>query len=179
MNINIPKLINKLYSELNKNGFEFTSEGYPIFTDDMILKDKPSQIITYEKRNTVAEKCKSVVCFYQEDEALYHILKNLDKVPYDLKNYMGIIGFDLSPAINWNIKRQKLNLLLNQLVTAYFVTMGIKVIPNWRIGSLETLYVLNSYPKNCCYGVGTLGCSKINKQIGEYFLKAKIGRAHV
>lgn len=174
MEINLPRLVIELQMELKSSGVEFTENGLPKFTNEMFLKELPDEILPFNKRHTAKDKKKTLICYFQEDESLYPRLKNLDKDIPELQQYMGIGGFDLSPDINWPLSQQMLNILINQLVTAYFAIHGIKIIPNWRIGSLDTLSTLSSYPKNSTFIVGTLGCYRFNKDMGLFLTKAKV-----
>ena len=56
---------------------------------------------------------------------------------------------------------------LNIGITYYFGTQGIKVIPNVRLGSDETLSSLEAYPKHTLISIGTNGFVKLtsNKKI--------------
>ena len=38
---------------------------------------------------------------------------------------------------------------------SYLALHGVKLMPNFRTGNLETMDVLNSYPPNAWYTVGT------------------------
>lgn len=80
----------------------------------------------------------------------------------------------MSPNIFWPAEQQLFNILLSQLYTAYLAVNGIKIIPNWRIGDLSTLKVLNSYPRDIQYVVGTLGSIRNNKTLGLEYLRAKV-----
>lgn len=160
MRINLIEYVDKLYVELKSRGIKFNKYGYPIFPSKYLLNEIPSEILPYHHRNAAKNKKKTIICFYEEDEELYRYLSSLESVAEECTKYMGIVGFDLSPCIYWNIQQQKFNLLLSQLVTLYIATKGSKIVPNYRIGSLETLPVLLSYPKGSQFCVGSLGCSR-------------------
>lgn len=87
---------------------------------------------------------------------------------------MGVCGFDLSPNIAWPVEQQLFNILLSQLYTAYLAVNGVKVIPNWRIGNLNTLKALNSYPRGIQFAAGALGSCRMEKSFGIPYMKAKI-----
>ena len=160
MKINLIEYADKLYTELKLWGIKFNKYGYPIFPREYLLNETPDDILPYYHRNEAKDKKKTVIAFYEEDEDLYRHLNSLDFVAEECSKYMGIIGFDLSPCIYWDIQQQRFNLLLSQLVTLYIATEGSKIIPNFRIGTLETLPVLLSYPRDSIFCVGSLGCSR-------------------
>ena len=160
MKINLIELANNLYTDLKNKGIEFNRYGFPVFPKEYLLTKTPEEILPFHHRNAAKDKGKAVISFYEEDEELYHRLKKLDFVVNECSKYMGIVGFDLSPCVFWNIQQQKFNVLLNQLITLYIATKGSKVIPNFRIGRLETLPALLSYPTESMFCVGSLGCSR-------------------
>lgn len=174
MYINLIQYAENLYEELKKNGITFNAYGYPVFPKEFLLNETPDEILPFHHRNAAKDKSKTVISFYEEDEELYHRLKKLDFVANECSKYMGIAGFDLSPCIYWNIQQQKFNLLLSQLITLYIATKGSKIIPNFRIGTLETLPVLLSYPANSKFCVGSLGCSRKISDFNLYQFKSKI-----
>lgn len=158
--INLIEYADRLYLYLKEHGIKFNCHGFPVFPQEYLLTEIPDEILPFHHRNAAKDKSRTVICFYEEDDELYKILMNLDSVAEECSAYMGICGFDLSPCIFWDIRQQKFNLLLSQLVTLYIATKGIKVIPNFRIGNLETLPALLSYPKKSMFCVGSLGCSR-------------------
>ena len=160
MKINLIELANNLYTELRNKGIEFNRYGFPVFPKEYLLTQTPEEILPFHHRNAAKDRSKAVISFYEEDEELYHRLKKLDFVVNECSKYMGIVGFDLSPCVLWNIQQQKFNVLLCQLITLYIATKGSKVIPNFRIGRLETLPALLSYPTESMFCVGSLGCSR-------------------
>lgn len=174
MSMNLFSIANELYSHLINTGICFTKEGYPIIPNEMILKDYPNEIIPFEHRNACVDKQTTVLSHFSNDELLYRRLRNLEKDISVCREYMGVVGFDLSPRLGWNLEQQKFNLLINQLVNAYRAVNGIKILPNFRIGELSTIPALDSYPSNCLFAVGTLGCSKGYKSINSTILRTKL-----
>lgn len=140
----------------------------------MILKYYPDEIVPFEHRHACINKDTTVLSHFSNDELLYRRLRNLEKDISICKEYMGVIGFDLSPRLGWNLEQQKFNLLINQLVNAYRAINGIKILPNFRIGELSTISALDSYPSNCLFAVGTLGCSKGYISINSAILRTKL-----
>lgn len=172
--MNLFSIADELSSHLIKAGVIFTEDGYPIIPDEMILKKYPDEIIPFEHRNTCINKNTTVLSHFSNDELLYRRLRNLEKDISICKEYMGVVGFDLSPRLGWSLEQQKFNLLLNQLVNAFRAVNGVKIIPNFRIGELSTISALDSYPPNSLFVVGTLGCSKGYKSINSTMLRTKL-----
>ena len=160
MKINLVEYADTLYKKLKLQGIKFNNSGLPIFQKEFLLNDTPLEILPYYHRNKAKDKSRTVISFYEEDEELYHRLSKLDFVADECSKYMGITGFDLSPCVYWNIEQQKFNILLSQMITLYLALKGSKVIPNFRIGLLETLPALLSYPEDSIFCVGSLGCSR-------------------
>lgn len=156
-----------------KEGVSFSENGFPIFTKEMLLQDPPQDIVTYKQMNSVSNKSKVAVCFFQEDERLYSRITSLEHDIPKFRKFIGVCGLDLSPNIYWPAEQQIFNILLNQLYTATLAVNGIKIIPNWRIGNLNTLRALNSYPKNSQFAVGTLGSVRNDKILGTFYTRAK------
>lgn len=172
--MNLFKIADSLHSYLEENGIGFTENGYPIIPEEMILKDFPDEMIPFEHHNSCTNKQATVLSHFANDELLYRRLRNLEKDISICKEYMGVVGFDLSPRLGWNLEQQKFNLLINQLVNAYRAINGIKILPNFRIGELSTISALDSYPSNCLFAVGTLGCSRGYTSINSTILRTKL-----
>lgn len=79
-----------------------------------------------------------------------------------MDNHKGFGGFDLSPRINWDVNLQRFNLLLSKLADAFLATNGVKLMPNFRTGCLDTFEVLSIYPPNTWYSVGALGWDTVD-----------------
>lgn len=159
---------------LYKHGVNFTSAGYPIFTEDILSKEIPEGACPIGHTNHIKDKKNFLLVAFCNDEYIYRSIK---KLPNELDYYLqfkAFGGFDLSPRINWDIKLQRFNLLINKLADAYLAVNGVKLIPNFRTGCLDTFDVLSIYPPNTWYSVGTLGSSKGHVKINELYLRTKL-----
>ncbi len=174
IDMNLIQLAENLYQYLIDNGIRFTDDGYPILTDEMILKEMPKQVIPFGQTYACKDKGTALLVSFCKDEIIYRKLLTLEKDVPKYKQYLGFGGFDLSPRINWNINLQKFNILLNCMANTYLALHGVKILPNFRIGCLETINVLNIYPKNCWYSMGTLGCARGHVKINKLFLQTKL-----
>lgn len=168
------KLANKLYDYLYDNGIKFTKEGFPVFEDYMLLKEIPDQILPFGKTFASNDKSKTLLVSFCNDEYVYKKLFSLDKDISFYKQFLGFGGFDLSPRIQWDLNLQKFNIVLNMMADIYLALHGVKIMPNFRIGCLETIGKLFCYPKNTWYTVGTLGCARGHILINEMYLRTKL-----
>lgn len=91
-----------------------------------------------------------------------------------MDNHKGFGGFDFSPRINWDVNLQRFNLLLSKLADAFLAINGVKLMPNFRTGCLDTFEVLSIYPPNTWYSVGALGCGRGRIKINEMYLRTKL-----
>lgn len=172
--MNLFKIAENLHRELMNANIEFTQDGYPIIPTEMILKDYPDEMMPFEHRNACKDSRKTVLTHFSNDELLYRRLRHIKEDIDICKAYMGVVGFDLSPRLGWNVEQQKFNLLINQMVNAYRAIHGVKILPNFRTGDMTTISALDSFPSNSLYAVGTLGCSKGYVSINSTYLRTKL-----
>lgn len=172
---NIINLANNLYDYLERNNISFNEYGYPIFPKHMLLSEYPEDMITFYNRHySSAEKSKTVICSYTNDSDIYTRLSMLDNDIEIYKEYMGICGFDLSPRITWDINLQRFNILLSQMATIYLGLHGIKIFPNFRTGTWNTINSLAGYPLGSTFAIGSLGCANGYVELNKTFLKEKL-----
>lgn len=174
MNINLFEFAADLQNELKNSGIVFSDDGYPIFTEDMLLKEEPTYVLPIGQTYAAIDKSKTLLVSFSNDANIYKQWETLKADIPKYKEYLGVAGFDLSPRINWDINLQKFNILLNMMVNAYLAINGIKIMPNFRTGCLETMHVLNHYPQGSWYAVGALGCARGHVRLNEMYLRTKI-----
>lgn len=157
-------------------GVHFYSNGFPDLKMFHYLNSLPDDIEVwpYSKRNQAVDPRKTVLTFFESDPLLYGYLNTLDKVAANLGLYYGVTGFDLSPCLDFSIEEQNAFLLINSLTNGLFLANGICVIPSLRIGCIETLFALKSYPQDVCYAFGALGCGQKYQAIGRQILSLKL-----
>lgn len=172
--MNLFKLAEKLNIYLLEKGVEFTEEGYPIFTEDMLLKEIPKGVCPIGYTYIAKEKSEYLLVTFSDDKNIYKKLMSLQDDIDKYLMYKGFGGFDLSPRINWDLNLQKFNLLLSKLADAYLAINGVKIMPNFRTGCFETFDVLSIYPPNTWYSVGALGCGKGRIKINKLYLRTKL-----
>ena len=119
-------------------------------------------------------KKKSILCWYENDKLLIGHINNLDKWIQIFKEFYAVTGVDLSPCVNADLEQQKMAILLNQLLTAYMASHGVRILANFRTGGFETINSLSGYPLGICYSVGMLGCSKRKVLHGTELMQAKL-----
>ncbi|MCR5719027.1 MAG: hypothetical protein K6F84_00540 [Lachnospiraceae bacterium] len=168
------KISEELYRYLIDAGISFTPQGYPIFTEEMLLKEIPEQVLPLGKTHVAKDKSKTLLVSFTNDAIIYKRLLSLKKDVQMYKEYLGFGGFDLSPRINWDINLQRFNIGLNLMADAFLALNGVKIMPNFRIGCLKTLDALNCYPSNTWYTVGALGCAKGHVKINVMYLRTKL-----
>lgn len=173
MHIDLFSIADELYNYLTDHGIRFNSSGYPIMPSDMLLRDIPDEIIPFEHRNAAVAKDRAVLCHFANDELLYRRVKKYKEDTEILRDYMGVTGFDLSPRISWDIRKQRFHLLLNRMIDAYRIINKVYFMPNFRTGLLNTLDSV-SYPPGTMYAVGSLGCARGNKINNEVSLRTKL-----
>lgn len=142
-------------------------DGYPIIEGWMIEKKIPKHLAQWDKRNCVDDPEQTAMSFYCIDSALTPVLNHPDKYVEKLKQYQCVIGMDASPYDNMPLVVQKSQIYLNLAITYYYGKQGIKVIPNVRVGTNDTLSSLAAYPHNHLIAIGTNGFthSKANRII--------------
>lgn len=172
--MNLFNIAIELEEYLKERGVKFTESGYPIFTKEMLLQEMPEGVCPIGQTYYVKDKSKYLLVSFSNDENIYKKLNSLRKDVSKYLQYKGFGGFDLSPRINWDINLQKFNLLLNKLADAFLAVNGVKLIPNFRTGCLDTFDVLSIYPQETWYSVGTLGCSNGRIKINELYLRIKL-----
>ncbi|SFA88491.1 protein of unknown function [Acetitomaculum ruminis DSM 5522] len=172
--MNLFELSEYLYSYLLNQGVKFSDEGYPIITEDMIIREMPDEVCPLGKTSAVKNKKRSMLVSFNNDEEIYKKLLSLDKDIDKYLEFKAFGGFDLSPRINWDLNLQKFNIALNMMADVYLALHGVKLIPNFRTGCLDTVDMLALYPTNSWFTVGVLGCSNGHIKINEMYLRTKL-----
>ncbi|MCR4649081.1 MAG: DUF4417 domain-containing protein, partial [Lachnospiraceae bacterium] len=152
-------IIDKLTLYLKEKEFSFTEEGYPLFSKEMFLSEKPELIVpVYQRKNRrVTNKKKTLIAFYCGDEHIYRRIVNLPEEIEEYLPYMGVIGCDVTVTKDMEIEWQRAIILLNLLVMAVFAANGIKVVLNTRMGSSETKDMFKFFPKGITIASGFRG----------------------
>ena len=136
------------------------TDGFPIIEEWMVATEPPKEIIQWDRRYDVKEPSETGISFYCNDVGFQPILGNPKAYVEKLRQYKVVLGMDASPYDNMPLWVQKSQIGLNLGITYYFGMMGIKVIPNVRVGDNRTLTSLEAYPHNTIISVGTNGFIK-------------------
>lgn len=133
------------------------TDEFPIIEKWMVATEPPKEIIQWDRRCDVKDPLNTAICFYCCDPGFQPILNNPKNYAEKLKQYNCVVGLDASPYDNMPIVVQKSQIYLNLGITYYYGSLGIKVIPNVRLGDDRTLSSLEAYPKHTLIAIGTHG----------------------
>lgn len=136
------------------------SDEFPIIEEWMVATEPPKEIIQWDRRQDVIDPSSTAICFYCCDPGFQPILANPQKYVDKMRQYQCVIGLDASPFDNMPLVVQKSQIYLNLGITYYYGSLGIKVIPNVRLGDYRTLSSLEAYPKHTLIAIGTHGFTK-------------------
>ncbi|MBQ7276130.1 MAG: DUF4417 domain-containing protein [Bacilli bacterium] len=136
------------------------TDDYPIIEEWMVATEPPKEIIQWDRRSDVKKPKETAICFYCSDPGFQPILGNPKRYVDKLNQYECIVGLDASPYDNMPLWVQKSQIGLNIGITYYYGSLGMKVIPNVRIGDNRTLSSLEAYPKHTLIAIGTHGFTK-------------------
>ncbi len=170
---NLIELAQRLEKSLREQGVSFLDTGLPKFPEEIVFRGEPGDLLTFSRRYEARDKKRTILCHFENDEKVYKRLFSLDKEIEIYKEYQGMAGFDLSPRIDWDLNLQWFNILLNRLADVYVGLKGVKILPNFRTGSLETFEVFDVYPDNVPYAVGALGCLRGDQNVNDVLLRFK------
>ncbi|MBO4909780.1 MAG: DUF4417 domain-containing protein [Lachnospiraceae bacterium] len=162
-----------LYQYLSDKDIDINDDGFPIFRPEMFLTEWPDLVIPYSQRKNgrVVDKEKTVICFFDKDHRLYpRVSKVLDDIA-EYKQYMGVIGLDITITNDMDEEWQRMIFLLNQLFLAVLAVNGIKIIINSRTGGLDPTELFKSIPSGIMVASGFLGCDKITSESDLTYVK--------
>lgn len=132
-------------------------DGYPIIEGWMVAKNAPRFLAQWDQRNSVNDPEHTGMSFYCIDPELTPILNHPDKYIDKLRKYQCVVGMDASPYDNMPLVVQKSQIYLNLGITYFYGKQGIKIIPNVRVGTTDTLSSLAAYPHGHLIAIGTNG----------------------
>lgn len=158
------KMIDTYTGYLKEQGFQFTEDGYPVFTKEMFLDDVPDLIVPYNQRNNkrVKERKKTVLAMFTGDKFIYRRLDKLFEDIDEYKEFMGVVEADVTVTRDMDLEFQKATMLLNQLMMAVLASKGVKIILNTRMGVPETKDLFNQIPHGITVASGFLGGTRKN-----------------
>ena len=155
-----PYLRDVYLSYLIANARRTKTDDYPIIEKWMVATEPPKEIMQWDRRYDVVDFSTTGICFYCTDPGFQPILANPKKYVEKLRKYQCVIGMDASPFDNMPLWVQKSQIGLNLGITYYYGSLGMRIIPNVRLGDNRTLSSLEAYPKNTLIAIGTNGFVK-------------------
>jgi len=167
---NLLKWCDEKITALKDNDIVFAN-GIPQLKEEHIYNDMPEFLSTYAYRNDIrdSEKKQSLLSFYMYEDRLWPRLIKIDDEIEVMKEYAGIVGFDLSLSILMVRPRQRLSILINAIYSCYCGIRGIKVLPNYRPGDFGTIEAAYYFPNNCNFIIGNHGCNRYGfREYGMY-----------
>lgn len=135
-------------------------DGYPIIEGWMIADNPPDRLAQWDQRSSVIDPTSTGMSFYCVDPKLRPVLNNPKAYTEKLRKYQCVIGMDASPYDNMPLVVQKSQIYCNLAITYYYGMQGLKIIPNVRVGTTDTLSSLDAYPKHHLISIGTNGFTR-------------------
>lgn len=166
-------ITDELYLYLENKDIDFDEDGFPIFREEMFLKEWPELVIPYAQRKNrrVTNPKKTLLCFFDKDHKLYPRLgKVLDEIN-EYKNYMGAVGLDVTITEDMDDEWQTAIFLLNQLFLAVLAVNDIKIVINTRSAGLDLGHAFRNYPQQVMAASGFLGCDGIKEERDYLYLE--------
>ncbi len=169
--IDIIEVTDKYLSYLTGR-IDFSDNGFPIFTRDMFLNEEPELIVPYYNRHNkiVKNPERTLICFFCSDNSLYRRLENVFDDVSEYKQYMGVIGLDITVTADMDREWQDAIMLLNQLFLAVLACNGIRIVMNARIGEPHSVNNLRLFPKNTMWATSFLGCDNLQAETDFSFI---------
>lgn len=162
------------YAYLINGARRTKKEGYPIIEGYMVSDKPPKELSQWDQRSQIKDKSVTGISFYSQDKYLLGIINQPIKYIDELKEYQVVIGMDASPYDNMPPVVQKSQIFLNLALTYFYGSIGIKVIPNVRIGTNVTYDSLEAYPKNHLISIGTNGFINEKRNIKIFIEQIKL-----
>lgn len=156
-------VIDTFYQYLESKDIDFDESGFPVFRSEMFLQDWPELVIPFSQRKNslVVNRQKTVICFFDKDHKLYPRLSKLFDEIEEYKNYMGVVGMDITVTDDMDEEWQEAMVLLNQLFLAVLAVNDIKIVINTRTAGIETEKVFKNVPQGIMVASGFLGCERL------------------
>ncbi len=166
-------IIDELSHYLEDKNVDFDESGFPIFREEMFLKDWPDLVVPYSQRKNrlVTNPKKTLLCFFDKDHKLYPRLGKLLDDLNEYKKFMGVIGLDITITEDMDEEWQMAIFLLNQLFLVVLAVNGIKIVLNTRTAGLDISNIFNNIPQQVMAASGFLGCDVIKEELDYRYLE--------
>ena len=162
------------YAYLINGARRTKKEGYPIIEGYMVSNKPPNEITQWDQRSQTKNKSITGISFYSPDKYLNGIINNPVNYIKELSEYQVVLGMDASPYDNMPPVVQKSQIFINLALTYFFGNVGLRVIPNVRVGTDVTYDSLDAYPKNHLISIGTNGFIQEKRNIEIFIDQIKI-----
>lgn len=171
--IDIFRIIDELYLYLEDKNIDFDEDGFPIYREEMFLKDWPELVIPYSQRKNwrVTNPKKTLLCFFDKDHKLYPRIGKVFNEINEYKKYMGATGLDVTNTEDMDEEWQAAICLLNQLFLAVLAVNDIKIVINTRSAGLASSFAFKNYPQNVMAVSGFLGCENVQEERDYLYLE--------
>lgn len=166
-------IIDKYYDYLSEKNINFDENGFPIFQKEMFLTEWPNLVVPYSQRKNrrVVDRSKTVICFFDKDKNLYPRLAKVLLEIEEYKQFMGVVGLDITITNNMDREWKEITALINQLFIAVLAVNDIKIIINTRNGDIQPEYIFKNVPSGIMAASGFLGCNRIFYDYDLLYLK--------
>ena len=167
-------IIDKFTAYLKSKNYPFDRDGYPVFKKEMFLTEIPELVVPVNQRKhkMLVHKGKVLITFFCSDKDIYRRLDKLIDEIDSYKQYIGVVGCDVTITKDMEPEWQRVIMLLNLLTMAVFSSNGVKIVLNTRQGSEETRDIIKRFPKNVMAASGFRGGNrKYDERNFEYVSK--------
>ena len=157
------KIIKDMFQAYLIDGAQLTKpDGFPVIEENIVSNIIPKELVQWDRRSDIKDYQNTGICFYCNDEGFSGVLNHPNRTCYIdlLKRVAVVIGLDASPYDDMPLVVQKYQIFRNLAITYYYGKLGIKIIPNVRLGSNYTFSSLEAYPKHTLIAIGTNGFMK-------------------
>ncbi len=164
------RLIERLQQDVTGGGISLDNAGFPQLPNEAFLAEVPDDMIDWLHRHQACDPSRTVVNFFMGDREVYRRLERLGDDMPEYRRFMGVVAPDVTVTTDMDQEFQRAIMLLNQLGMARVAVGGIKVVPNLRNGSPETISCLSSIPLGVIWASSSLGCHPLRSNADYRFL---------
>ena len=164
-------LTEEMYAYLDGK-ISFNECGFPVFKKEMFLNEWPDMVVPYSQRKNrrVKKKERTLLCLYDSDEHLYPRVANVINEIEEYRDYLGVIGADITITDDMDKEWQEYIFLLNQLFLAVLAVNKIKIVFNTRSAGLDSSMSFRNIPLGVMAASGFLGCSLNDSELDVSYL---------
>ena len=140
-------------------------DGYPVI-EPAILSEPPVDLIPFSKTSTT-KNYNLCPQFYENDSAFIRVVRHPEKYVERFKKFPYMIGTDISQKVGMPSIQREFNSWTNKLLTAYYQSQGIIVIPNVTWSTPDSFrYAFYGLPKHSVIAINSTGI--VGKHASKY-----------